>query len=342
MTREEWLAARYECVGGTDVPAILGKHKYKTAREVAWEKIHKRPLTEQNVVMEWGSAMEEVVMRKFELETGWSVTPHTNSITYCPDEPILGVSLDGEGECELGRFVVDCKAPSGYGGVKYTENELPEYNAIQVKAQMLCAKADIGFIAAYIKPDKATEADVVGLRLCLQEKGVDACVRMFDASGFIFRWYPITCSPDEADEILSSVRCFWDTFVLQGVLPDATTPKDATLEIGAGIAEIEEADFDKVLQVSSLRSKIKAIEDEIKPIEEELKMKFSSLSEGKYQGSTVFTYRNVNLAKRFNESKFRQEHPELYERYFTLIPQPQRRFTIKVKANEEEGKEEAQ
>lgn len=107
--RDAWLEARRGYLGGTDIAAIVGKHKYKTACDVYLEKTGEPVYDETKTKLaEAGLALEPYIRQWSIREFGWDIKPG-RTITH-PDHPFLAVNPDGFvgddacWECKTYRF----------------------------------------------------------------------------------------------------------------------------------------------------------------------------------------------------------------------------------------------
>lgn len=93
--REAWLEARRGYLGGTDIAAIVGKHKYKTALDVYLEKIGKPNLDEkQSRMAQSGLALEPLIREWSVREFGWNIT--TSTTLFHSEYPFIAVNPDGD------------------------------------------------------------------------------------------------------------------------------------------------------------------------------------------------------------------------------------------------------
>ena len=67
---EEWLEARRSRVTGTDIGALLGVNPWKSEADVAAEKMG-GPGVESTLRMRIGTALEDLIAREYEAETGY-------------------------------------------------------------------------------------------------------------------------------------------------------------------------------------------------------------------------------------------------------------------------------
>lgn len=72
--RTEWLKARRSGIGGSDVAAILGLNRYKSALDIYNDKIStEEPKDQQSESAYFGSILEDVVAKEFSKRTGLKV-----------------------------------------------------------------------------------------------------------------------------------------------------------------------------------------------------------------------------------------------------------------------------
>jgi putative phage-type endonuclease len=96
LTREAWLAERKNYLGATDIAAVIGKHKYKTAVDVYLEKVGQKPEAGTSRKAEAGLALEPLVREWYAKEIGQKIS--AGRTVFDPEHPFLAVNLDGEAE----------------------------------------------------------------------------------------------------------------------------------------------------------------------------------------------------------------------------------------------------
>ena len=94
MTHEEWLERRHESIGASESGAILGINPYKSAVDVYLEKVNRMNSLEDNFNMWLGRALEPVIKRRFEEETGLKVR-NDNKIRIDRQHEFITTNLDG-------------------------------------------------------------------------------------------------------------------------------------------------------------------------------------------------------------------------------------------------------
>lgn len=75
MSREEWLSIRQKGIGGSDAAVVLGLSKWKTPFELWLEKTGQvMPEESQSEAAYFGTILEDVVAKEFELRSGKSAS----------------------------------------------------------------------------------------------------------------------------------------------------------------------------------------------------------------------------------------------------------------------------
>ena len=78
--RETFLEIRRHGIGGSDVAAILGLSKFRTALDVFNDKTEKAAPQEETEAMHWGTLLEDVVAKEFAARTGLKVQRITKTL----------------------------------------------------------------------------------------------------------------------------------------------------------------------------------------------------------------------------------------------------------------------
>lgn len=144
-TREEWLAARKPLITASDVPAILGISKYRTAMQVYSEKKGLLPERDSNIYMRMGQHMEGFILDEYTLATERTVARMPLSIYVSDSIPWFGASLDAM----WAGGPVECKMTAD----RTVEDEQSEHRLefeVQLYAQMIAANTATGSLAALL------------------------------------------------------------------------------------------------------------------------------------------------------------------------------------------------
>lgn len=149
-SREEWLAARKNGIGGSESAAVLGASPFQSAYQLwalktGWIK-EGSGIRQDNADI--GHAIEPVAAQLFSARTGWEVV-NMGDFCIATDErwPHLFATHDVFTEdSDRGLGVVEIKAVSGGASAQWRDGP-PLYYQIQIQQEMLIAGATWGAFA---------------------------------------------------------------------------------------------------------------------------------------------------------------------------------------------------
>lgn len=280
---EDWLAARREGIGGSDVSAILGLNPWSSAYEVWLDKIGERDPLKQNAAMRWGHLHEPAMRQAFMEDTGLKV--RSVGLLRSKEHPFMQITPDGLVE-DGGLF--ESKTTTGWLSSEWENGQVPDHAELQVQHAMAVTGR--------------THAWVVGLI-----DGRDWNIRRVER--------------DEAliADIIEIERQFWTENVLQRKEPALTANALDALKKQFSRAEersiLAPGDLVGTLKQRHTEAKdqIKHWEGEKATVEAEMRLLFGSANTllDESDGETKLATLNQNGT--FAESRFREEYPELAE-----------------------------
>ena len=146
LSREEWLKWRKNGIGGSDVSALLGISKWKSALELWLDKTGQaEDLEADNEAMEWGRIMEPVIRSHFQMVTGKKVV-EVKAIMQHTEYPFMLADIDGLTEDDQGNpAVLEIKTASEFKRSEW-EEDIPTYYQTQIQ-HYLCVT---GLAKAYV------------------------------------------------------------------------------------------------------------------------------------------------------------------------------------------------
>ena len=137
LTREEFLLRRKTGIGGSDVGAIMGLSKFRTAFDVWRDKITDEINLEPNDILDLSSYLEEYTAQKYAAVTGHKVRRLSKELIHA-EYPFLKSNIDRE-ICldERGVGILECKALANYNFKKVEMYGLPNDYVAQIQHQFL-------------------------------------------------------------------------------------------------------------------------------------------------------------------------------------------------------------
>lgn len=296
-SHEEWLKAREEGVGASEVAALVGLSPWETPFSLYLKKTHQVPPTEENDAMRRGHYLEDAVVQWWMHETGEQVIKASAAdIIYVhPDHPYMRVTPD---RIVRGRKkILEVKSTSINMG-----DTIPDYFLAQVTYQM------------YVT-------------------GIHQAELIYIQGGLTFGRFVVDYDEEFASFLASEVSKFWNDNVLGGKEPEAINTSDLAIKVPRSTPEKSiQADDTALAQISQIREKkarCEELEKEIEQLTNSLKM-YMSDSEAILDGTgkVLLTWKSGKDKMSFDSKAFAAENPDLYAKYCHSTP-GSRTFLIK-------------
>lgn len=150
LSREDWLKYRKRGIGGSDVAAILGISKWKSAVGLWLDKTNQsNEPEEENEAMQWGNIMEPVIRNHFAEVMGKPVV-EVKAMLRHPEYPFMladvdGVTVDDEGN----PAILEIKTASEYKRGEW-EDDIPAYYQTQVQHYLCVTGVGKAYVAVLI------------------------------------------------------------------------------------------------------------------------------------------------------------------------------------------------
>ena len=289
MEREQWLKERKTYIGGSDVAALCGLNKYKSAMGIYLEKTSADvEETEITGAMEWGTRLEDTIACAYSTRTGFTIEVEPNVIRH-PEHSFIAANIDRWADGK--KHILECKTAgfmmSKEWGEEYTD---------QIPESYLC---QVAYYAAICNVEKIDIAVLIG--------------------GQDFRIYTYNRNRDFESKLIKVACNFWHNHVLKGIPPEATStddvlalyPKAKGVEVEAdnGVASVIET-------LKYLKEKEKNLNDTIKKLQFEVQdyMKDADILVD-HSGHCLATWKNMNPRITFDTKKLQEEHKDIYQQY---------------------------
>lgn len=288
----QWLAARREGVGGSDVAAIMGLSRYSTPYKVYEDKalgIHE-DISDRPAV-HWGNVLEPVVGAEYAANHPERTVRRVNGIATSVARPWAQASLDYEvRDPERGWGVLEIKT-AGLRRAEDWADGVPVYYQTQV--------------AHYLSVTGRGFADVAVL-----------------IGGSDYREYRIERDEDDIAAVTGAVDAFW-----HGNVEARVPPEVGALDVGAAfLAHSEPTDeyleSDSVPEaVTAYRMAKLAVDDAKRTCDlyaARVRELIGDAAGIECPGLRVRWLRGER--GRFDRKRFEAEHPGLYDQYVTKAP----------------------
>lgn len=277
--REQFLADRRTCLGGSDIGVIVGVCRWKTPYQLWEEKTGRVVDDADSLPMRFGTHAESFVASEYVRSTGRRVE-RFNAMLRHPSAPIGGhidrlVIPEGKSRAAVrGRIVTDrgleCKTVGAFAAGRDGEwgpdggDQIPESYLLQCATYMALTGCEHWDLAALIGN---TEVRIFPLRRDLELE-----------AGLI--------------EIASQ---WWTDHVLADVPPDPTTEAEARQRWRAHqpgkILEVDGPTVDLLKALAAAKAKVKAAEAEEQGVKDQLMPRLADADQIIFQGAPLATFR---------------------------------------------------
>jgi putative phage-type endonuclease len=289
IERENWLKERKTYIGGSDVSALCGLNKYKSAMGIYLEKTSADvEETEITGAMEWGTRLEDAIAEAYSIRTGFTIEVEPNVIRH-PEHSFIAANIDRWADGK--KHILECKTAgfmmSKEWGEEYTD---------QVPESYLC---QIAYYAAICDVEKVDIAVLIG--------------------GQDFRIYTYNRNREFESKLIKVACNFWHNHILKGIPPEATSTDDILALYPKAQGVMLEADneiVDKVVKLRELKNEEKTICNAVKNLQFEIQgfMKDADVLVDA-SGDCLATWKNSNPRITLDTKKLQEEHKDIYQQY---------------------------
>lgn len=265
MPREEWLKWRRKGIGGSDVAAICGMSRYKSALEVYLDKLGELPEKEDNPKMKAGRKLEPLIAEWFTEETGYRVMQQ-HSIFQHKEHPFMLANID--------RWVIgqnaglEIKNTSEFNRSDWFDGQneiIPTEYQLQANHYMAILGAERWFIAVLI-------------------------------GGWDFQWRVIERDEALIQSLITIEKSFWEDNVLAKV-PPAVTAQDTDLlnymypSSSPSSIDLSEAYYDLIKNLMDTRQALKLAEEAHEDAKNKIKQIMGEHELAYWQGEKMFSWK---------------------------------------------------
>lgn len=279
-------------IGGSDVAAILGYSKFKTALDVFLSKTTDQP-EQQGEHLYWGHALEIPIAARFSQETGYPVFRKPETCRHPQHDWAIanadGLIFDNETHELVG--ILEIKTSSAF---KTKEWSRDEYDSDGIPIEYL---AQVQWYLEIFNLEFAYLAVLIG--------------------GNHYRHYRIERDREIGANLIEQCSKFWHENVLKNIPPEPQTAADIVRLYPQDNGESKEADTETLIaynELKTLKAQIKVLEEQIAERENTLKEKIGSAAQMQHNGEKLFTWK-TQTSNRFDSKAFAAAHPDLYKQF---------------------------
>ena len=325
LNNQDFTANRTKYLGGSDIGAIVGFSKYRTALDVWLEKTGRVVNTVDNLPVRFGSFAESFVASEYASQTGYALLHSEEGVAHRTYPFMVG---------HIDRFVVDSSVESSFDAETLfnPDGSCAASHLLECKTASPFNQSDWGDLGT----DEVPMSYLVQCLWYLAITNLERCDVAVLFGNSDFRIYEVYRDKELEDLIITKAATFWNNYVQADTPPPAQCEADYQIlfkkEVtGQAIeADLEICEMTQKLQL--LNSEIKSKELEISQIKQTIMGQMGEAELLTYQGQLLATWKSPKQSYRFDSKRLEVEHPELIPLYQVPI-QNSRRLVIKELMN---------
>ena len=293
---DKWLKVRNSGIGGSDIAAVLGMSKWKSAWQLWNEKrgmVEPEDLSENEYIY-WGTVLEQAVADRFCELTGKQVR---KSGTLADDEydfMLANVDRMVVGE----KAGLECKTANGFAAKQWEGDEVPTQYYLQCQWYMMVTGFEKWYIACLI-------------------------------GGNHFVWKEIPRNEEDIAAMRTAAIDFWD-MVQTGRMPAIDGSESCSnalrdkfkAEPGKEV-ELDEPDVDRLL---TLKAGLEEMKNAVAEAENTIKLKMGEAEIG-YAGEHKVTWKQQAGRVTVDAKRLKAAMPNVFEKY-SKTGKPTRVFKV--------------
>ena len=299
--REEWLLVRKTYLGGSDLGAVIGVNKYKTALDVYLEKTSEHSPEIGNDATYWGNVLEEVVAQEYSKRMNLPIETEPALLRH-PEYEFLAANIDRWVDSK--RYVLECKTAGFMMSKEWGEegsDSIPESYLVQS-----------AWYAAICDVPKVDIAVLIG--------------------GQDFRIYSYARNKEFEEKLLRIACNFWDNHVQKRIPPKCSSLADTFNLFPHGNHKELTASENITQKIYELK-KLKEQESDTQTAIDKLKVEIQEFMQDydillDSNGCVVATWKNTAPRSFFDTKRLKQECQDIYSKYIDYT-KGSRMFLIK-------------
>ncbi len=315
LNNQDFTHNRAAFLGGSDIGAILGVSKYRSAMDVWLEKTGKRVDTKDSFALRFGSFAESFIADEYTLLTGEQLVDYPQGLIHSKYSFCVG---------HIDRFVLENKELPLFTG----NGTLDTKKLLECKTANHYSQSDWG--------EPGTDAiPLPYLCQCLWYLGItnlseiDVAVLL---GGSDLRVYTITRDLELESLLFEKAAFFWTEHVQKDIPPKPQSITDCqalfqrscsgkTLEASSEVLGL-------IRKLKALESQTHAEEVQINSIKQQLMETMADAEVLTYLGKPVITWKAPKASYRIDTKRLGLDHPELIKAYQSPVINS-RRFVAK-------------
>jgi len=311
LNNQDFALSRAQCLGGSDIGAILGLSKWRSPVDVWMEKTGRTIHSLNSLPLRFGRFAESFIASEYTLATNTQLVIHESALIH-PQYDYLqghidrfvctGTLFDDLGQLRASK-VLECKTANAF-----KQSEWGDTGTDQVPLPYLVQ------CLWYLMLTNLEQADLAVL-----------------LGNTDFRIYEIHRDWELEEMLLDKAVQFWEKHVQEDRSPPAKTELDLRTLFPKSTSKQVEASpesCDLIKKLKELNNQIEHYEQEVSFIKQNIMTQMQEAETLTYQGQILATWKSPKPSRRLDTKKLEKEHPEIIEAYQMSVANS-RRLVIK-------------
>jgi putative phage-type endonuclease len=314
LNNQDFALLRAKSLGGSDIGAVLGLSKYRSAVDVWMEKTGKEMAVKDSLPLRFGQFAEEFLASEYALATGLSLASHVAAVIHHEYQYMHG---------HIDRFVLNGDTPLIGEDGSITASRILECKTANPFAQSEWGEAGSDQVPlSYL-------VQCVWYMMLTNIDRTDLAVLFGNAD---FRIYEITRDLELEQMVMERAIIFWEDHVLKDIPPPAASESDYKTLFGKSTVsksvEAPAQTCELIKKLKSLNQQVNRYEAEISQIKQSIMGQMQDAEVLTFHGQTLATWKAPKPSLRLDAKRLTKEHPDLVHQYQVPI-QNSRRLVIK-------------
>ena len=321
LNNQDFTRERTKYLGGSDIGAILGFSKYRTALDVWLEKTGRIVNIVDNLPARFGTFAEEFVASEYATQTGYCLVHSEEGIAHNQFPFMVG---------HIDRFVFESVESSDLvdGELNHPDGSCAASHLLECKTANPFNQSDWGDLGT----DEVPMSYLVQCLWYLAITNLERCDVAVLFGNHDFRTYEVYRDKELEDLIIAKAATFWIEHVQADIPPLAQCESDYQIlfkkEVTGKAVEAEPIICELTQKLCLLNNEIKSKESEISQIKQTIMGQMGEAELLTYQGQVLATWKSPKQSYRLDSKRLEKEHPELIPQYQVPI-QNSRRLVMK-------------
>ena len=322
LNNQDFTRERAKYLGGSDIGAILGFSKYRSALDVWLEKTGRVVNTIDNLPVRFGTFAESFVAAEYAAQTGFALV-HSETGVVHPEYPFMVGHID--------RYVFESPEDSMTELFKANGTCSASY-LLECKTASPFNQSDWGELGT----DEVPMSYLVQCLWYLAITNLERCDVAVLFGNTDFRIYEVYRDKELEDLIISKAASFCNDYVLTNTPPSALCEADYQhlfkKEVRGQAVEADSVICNLASKLQRLNTEIKSKELEVSQIKQTIMGQMGEAELLTYQGQVLATWKSPKQSYRLDGKRLELDYPELIQEYQVPI-QNSRRLVIKEIVN---------